>query len=111
MAAYSEVRAKHATLSTTTADTVTLTAPLARVQIVNLDATTAMYATVSQTGATPATAVAAADDTYVIPANGVLSLRTSATGFVTSVVGNGNAYSVVGYSSPNDGVAFTGAAA
>jgi hypothetical protein len=110
MAAISEIRAAHATLTTTTADTVTLTGSFAKVEIINRHISVPMYARVVSDGSTPTTAVSAADDTYVIPANGVLSLRVSGSGFVASVVGNANAYSVVGYDNPDDGVTFTGSA-
>lgn len=110
MATISEVRAKHATLSTTTADQVTLTGSFAKVQIINHDISVPLYATAVQNGATPTTAVSAADDTYVIPGNGVLTLRTSGKGFVASIVGNGNEYSVVGYDNLDDDLTFTGSA-
>lgn len=111
MAAYSEVRSKHATLTTTTVDTVVLTGSHAKVQIINHNASTAMYANVAVNGGTPSAVTSAVDDSYVIPPNGVLTLRSGGVGFSASIIGNGNAYSVVGYSSPSDDLTFTGAAA
>jgi D-arabinose 1-dehydrogenase-like Zn-dependent alcohol dehydrogenase len=110
MAAYTEIRSTHQTLTTTTADTVTLTGAYAKVEIINRHISVHMYAHVSNRGAAPTTAVSAADDTYVIPANGVLVLRTSGAGFACSVVGNANTYSVVGYDNPDDGITFKGSA-
>jgi hypothetical protein len=105
------VRSKHATLTTTAVDTVTLTGSFAKVEIINKDAAVAMYANVNFRGVTATTVSDALDDSYVIPANGVLSLKASGADFNCSLIGNGNAYSVVGYDNPGDGVAFTGAAA
>jgi hypothetical protein len=110
MAAYSEIRSTHQTLTTTTADSVTLLGTFAKVQIINRHISVPLYANVDLKGGTAATAVSAADDTYVIPANGALSLRTSGRQFHASIVGNANAYSVVGYDNLDDGVAFTGSA-
>jgi hypothetical protein len=110
MATLSKLRAAHATLSTTVADLVTLTGSFARVQIINRGISVPMYAFVAIAGETPTTATAAADNSYVIPGNGALTLRVSGDGFVASVVGNGNAYSIVGYDNLDDGVTFTGSA-
>jgi hypothetical protein len=110
MAAQTAIRAQHATLSTTTADTITLTGAFAKVEIINTHISVPMYAFVSHIAGTPTTPTSAVDDSYVIPANGVLSLKTSGAGFRAAVVGNGNTYSVVGYDNVDDGVMFTGSA-
>lgn len=88
MAAQTAVFAQHATLSGTTADTVTFTGTGSNIAVTNRDASVTLYFTVNG-----ATAVSAADETFV-----VLPLQTKIlTGqgiTVVSVVGNGNAYSV-----------------
>jgi len=87
MAAQTCVNAQHATLSTTTADSVTFSGTGANIAVTNRDASTTLYFRIDGT-----TAVSAADETFV-----VLPLQTkviSAAGTkVISVVGNGNAYS------------------
>ncbi len=93
MASYSEITSKHATLTSTTADTVTITGKWPYVEIINRDATAPMYATAGP--ATAVTAVAAADDTIYIPPGGSKVVRSYSGVF--SVVGNGNAYSVEGF--------------
>lgn len=91
MAAQTAVYSQHATLSGTTADSVTLSyRGGSELAVTNRDAATALYFTYNG-----ATAVADADETFV-----VLPLQTKvikAKGIdigVVSVVGNGNAYSV-----------------
>jgi hypothetical protein len=110
VAAYSELRSTHQTLTTTTADSVTLLGTFAKVQIINRHISVPLYAHVNMQGGTATTAVSAADDTYVIPANGALTLKTSGSEFHASIVGNGNGYSVVGYDNVDDDLTFTGSA-
>lgn len=87
MAAQTAIWAQHATLSGTTADSVTFSyRGGSSLAVTNRDATTTLYFTVNG-----ATAVSAADETFV-----VLPLQTKTVRFrdtVVSVVGNGNAYS------------------
>lgn len=91
MAAQTAIRTQHATLSGTTADSVTLSHTSgSELTVTNHDATTTLY--FRQDGTT---AVAAADETYH-----VLPLQTKTVPFqggVISVVGNGNVYSVETY--------------
>jgi hypothetical protein len=101
---YSAQRSVHNTLSSTIAHRVSLTGSFARVQLVNLDASEPLYAFVSLTGDTPDTVTAAVDDSFTVPAGGVLSWDVSGVGFGVSLVGDGNAYSVIGYDSPHGGV-------
>lgn len=87
MAAQTCNRAQHATLSGTTADSVTFSAFGSEIAVTNRDASVTLY--FRQDGTT---AVSAADETYV-----VLPLQTKVVPYqrgVVSVVGNGNAYSV-----------------
>jgi hypothetical protein len=91
MAAQTCKYAQHATLSGTTADSVTFTSAVdgGTVSVTNRDASNTLYFTVNG-----ATAVALADETYaVLPLQsfGVSVGPTSA--LVLSIVGNGNAYS------------------
>jgi hypothetical protein len=100
MASYTVRIAKHATLTTTTADLISLNGGLIGFEVVNKDASNAVYFTWTDDGSTPTTAVAAADDTdYVAAAGGsklVMCTPAGGVGIKVSVVGNGGAYSVVG---------------
>lgn len=99
MASITKAKAAHATLTGTTADTVAITG-YDRVAVINRSATEPLW--VAWEGdASPVTAVAAADDVeYVAPGVGsFIELDANGTGGgKLSVVGNGNAYSVVGVS-------------
>lgn len=90
MATYSATRAKNATLSTTTVDTITLNQKWEAVEITNADASNALYVRVDGTAAT-----AAGDDcTMILPASSkVIALGGSTT---VSIIGNGNVYSCEG---------------
>jgi hypothetical protein len=99
-----ERQAVHATLIGTAANVVTLTGSFARAQIVNHDAGEPLYVFASSTGATPPVVTAAEAGSRIVPAIGVLSMRVTGTGFVATVVGDGNSYSVVGYDNPGDGL-------
>lgn len=95
MATASATFSVHNTLSTTTADLITLTAPHDRVEVVNRHATEHLYFTIAPEGQTPTTAVGAADDTWVVPAGKSLIVESPGKrGCVISVVGNGNEYSL-----------------
>lgn len=96
MAAKTPARSVHATLTTTTADSITWTAggPYGTVIVSNRDATNVLYVRFDGT-----TAVGAADGTFAVAVNSArtFNLGSSAPSpAVLSVVGNGNAYSVEG---------------
>lgn len=95
MATYSEIHAKHATLSGTTADSVTITNKYPYLEIINRDTETALYVSAVPDG-TPTTAVSAADDTLYVPPSGSKVIRRPAGGAI-SVVGSANPYSVEGF--------------
>lgn len=103
MAAQTAVTAQHATLSGTTADTITLSGRITCVDVLNRAAAGGadMYANIAWSGATPTAPAALADDTRVIPAGGFITFQYQNGGIdasiVVQVVGNGNAYSVEGY--------------
>lgn len=90
MASLSAKVAKHATLTGTTVDTVTLTTPGRRVEILNRSATEILSVTID--GSTP---TALGDETYVVPASQVLTLPVPLSGCVVKIIGNGNPYSVM----------------
>lgn len=93
MAAKTPARSVHATLSTTTADSVTWTGggPYNRIQVTNGDATNLLYVRFDGV-----TAVAAADGTYKVPVSSTRTFNLEGAPAVISVVGNGGAYSVEG---------------
>lgn len=94
MATETHAKSIHATLSGTTADTVTITG-YDLVDIINRSSSEALW--VAYEGdASPTTAVAAADGTDYVAPGGFLRVDAGKGGI--SVVGNGNAYSVVGVS-------------
>jgi hypothetical protein len=97
-------RSYHAELTGTAAHDVTMLRSFDKVQIVNLDDTEPLHVYYTTTGATPPTAAAGIDDSYIIPALGVLSARCSGMGFVASIVGDGNEYSIVGHDNLQDGL-------
>lgn len=104
MAAVSAAKRAHATLSTTTADTVTLTSPCKEINVTNHILTAVPLYVTLKTGLTAAaavgatTAVSAADETYAIPPGATRTIfRSSKRVYVElSVVGNANPYSVEG---------------
>lgn len=92
MASYTDVRSKRATLSTTTADTVTLTldtpGPYAKLLVTNEHASELLSFTID--GTTP---TQGADDAYHVPAGKTLEVNIGgALNTVVTVVGNGNTY-------------------
>lgn len=91
MASLSAAKSKHATLSGTTVDTVTLTGGYEFVEILNRHATEILSVTTN--GVTP---TAAGDDTEVIPGGGSVVLEFSGATAAVKIIGNGNAYSVTG---------------
>lgn len=104
MAAVSGAKTAHATLSTTTADTVTLTSQVRQVRVTNHTDTVVVYCTVASgntaAGAAAAvvTAVAAADETISIaPHETKVVFQSTKPRYVAlSVVGNANVYAVEG---------------
>lgn len=95
MTAYSELRSKHATLSGTLADTVTLTGKWSYIEVINRDDEEDLWVSVDPDGA-PTAASAGADDTLYVPPLGSKIIKYGDG--VISVVGDGNAYSVEGFS-------------
>lgn len=101
MASYSVVSAKHATLSTTTQDTVTLTSAPHRVAVINRSGATALTVR-GQFGAPPSDITnAQEDDTEYVPEGGFIEIQLAPAGTAggssyVKVKGNGNDYSVIG---------------
>lgn len=94
MASYTDVRSKRATLSATTADTVTLTldtpGPNTKLLVTNESADQLLSFTVD--GTTP---TQGSDDAYHVPAGKTLELRLgSVNNTVVTVAGDGNTYIV-----------------
>lgn len=99
MATDSVSRSVTNTLSSTTADTVTITAQAAGqcvLVVVNHDDTNTIWFTWSEVGVAPAVAVAEADNTFpVLPGSSTsVRLPRSTLSTVVSVVGNGDKYTV-----------------
>jgi len=91
MADLTAVKAKHATLTGTTADKITLSSRADWVNVNNHSTTERL--TVIFGGSTAPTAMQ--DDSYVVPANGSLLLPYPGSApLVVRLVGNGNVYSV-----------------
>lgn len=94
MATDSAVRSVSNTLSTTVADTVTLTQAWPAIEVTNADATNDVW--VRQDGTT---AVALADNNTRVPAgtSKVISASVSSAGtIIVSIVGNGGGYTIEG---------------
>lgn len=107
MAAVAGNKSAHATLSTTTADTVTLNESARQVRVTNHHATVILYCTIktarTAAGAVGATtAVAQADETIGIAPYQTKTVMRSARPVYCelSVVGNANPYSVEGTKTP-----------
>lgn len=95
MATDTHAKSVHNTLTGTTADTVTITG-YDVVDIINRTGTAPLYVRY-EGDASPTTAVAEADGTDVVMPGGFLRVDAGMGGI--SIVGDGNAYSVVGVSS------------
>lgn len=92
MASYTVVSSKYATLSGSTADTVTLSLDQldeAVIAVTNLDSAQLLSFTVN--GSTP---TQGADDAHHVPPNGTFHAHGGYYHTVVQVVGNGNAYIV-----------------
>ena len=99
MATYTAIRAKTATLTGTTVDTVTLSG-LGRynqVEVVNVSGATALYVRWGENTATAPTA--GGDDCYVVLAGGSLTFPTGGglSQVVVKVIGNGNQFNVAAF--------------
>lgn len=95
MANLTAASAKHATLTSTTVDTVTLTGSFQSFEVVNRHATEVLWVTYGE--AAPADPTAGGDDCIFVPAAGVVTLDADGK-VVVKILGNGNAYSVQGVS-------------
>lgn len=107
MAALTQKGAKtcHGTTTSTTAETFGLTQPVKRLDIVNRD-TDPCYVTLTLAATDPGdtdagltTAVAAADETFVVPPISTVTIfRSPRAAFVRgSIIGNASPYSIQGY--------------
>lgn len=90
MTAQSAARAQHATLSAGSEDVVTLSAPNSGVEVINRSAAGIIYARFDNVAA-----VAAADETYVVPPGMVLTWPWP-TSIVRLISATADAYSVQG---------------
>lgn len=95
MAAQTCIQAQHATLTTTTADTILFSGNGGYFRITNRDASVALYCSIpARIVADLVTPVSAADDTFYIAAGSSLILKKPFNFKAIAVVGNANAYSV-----------------
>jgi hypothetical protein len=88
MAAQTCIHTKHATLSTTTADTIKFSGAGSTLAITNRDATNTLYFRFDGV-----TAVAAADETFVVMPSQTKTVQVRGTPPLVSVVANGGGYS------------------
>lgn len=99
MATSTVARASHATLSTTTVDTVNLTDLLTRVNVINRTGTADLTVTWA-TGGAAANPVALAAETLLVPAGQSLTFAVGGSSSLqrtqVKVLGDGNGYSVQG---------------
>lgn len=96
MADFTVAVAKHATLTGTAADTVTLTQSYGTVEVLNRGSTNYLFVTYGR-GTGVATPVSAGDDTLAVAPRSVLSIRVPGrNNTVVKVVGDGDPYSVQG---------------
>jgi len=95
MAALTGSLTKHATLSATTVDSITLSAAgSGRFEVVNRDGTNTIWVTFSRTG-TPTDPVASADNTRVLPPNSSKEYYCFGdSNLIVKILGNGGSYSV-----------------
>lgn len=96
MATESTAKSVHNTLSGTTADKITITG-FRFVDVINRSATEPLYVSCDGT-ANPTTAVAAANGTDYVAPGGFVRVDAGSDRGAVSIVGNSNAYSVVGVS-------------
>lgn len=104
MATYSVTRAKNATLTGTTVDTVTIKGTYQKVEILNRDATNTVWVTLTPANVPnvanlPIDPVAAADEAFPVPPSTAFIYShdgASALSYKVKILGNGGAYSVIG---------------
>ncbi len=101
MASYSAVRSVHKTLTGTTVDTITLTGTIKKVAVLNRAAAGAadLSITHGEAGTTPAAPTALVDDSEFVAPGGFVELNpllSPGDSVVVKIIGNGNAYSVIG---------------
>lgn len=100
MASHTVETAKHSTTTAATVDTITFNGFARYVQIVNRDATDALYVTLGSVNVAPAAPTAAGDDTLVVMPNSSLTVAyptpAAGKGAVVKVIPGANtpAYSV-----------------
>lgn len=99
MANYSVSRSKHATLTTTTPDVVTLTGVVSMVQVINRTGAAPLYFKVGSTD--PGSFVSEADDTLCVMPGVTADVPWGAGGAVVRVVGSANAYTVQAVTNPH----------
>lgn len=96
MASISKAAAAHATLTGTTADTVTLTQGFNAVEVINRS-TAGISVTYGANAADVPTPTLLGDNTLYVPPGAVVTLDANGRGnFTVKVVGDGDAYSVQG---------------
>jgi hypothetical protein len=106
MATYDDLKAEHQTLSTTTQDTVKLTQFWPYIEIENKSTSTALYFSQTDTSiasADPGTEYVAPGTSVIVPAvqqAGGIPGNTTTPPHIVYLVGNGNAYGVVGTNGP-----------
>jgi hypothetical protein len=101
MASSTVANAKHATLSSTTQDTVTITDPVTSVVVLNRSGAGPLSVRVGRSPVPSNITTLLEDDTEYVPAGGYVELvptgnRGDATDVVVKIKGDGNAYSVIG---------------
>lgn len=95
MAAQTCVQSQHATLTTTTADTILFSGNGPYIRIINKDASTALYASAPAIDvAALTTPVSAADNTFYVAPGTSVTMKMPFNFKAIAVVGNGNAYGV-----------------
>lgn len=99
MASYEVFKAKHATLTGTTVDTVEVTGYWRYLEVLNRDGAVPLWVTSSTDPAhAPADPVAEADDVDYVPVGSVVQIAhpvKATTPWTVKVRGNGNGYSVI----------------
>ena len=95
MAALTAAVSKHATLTGTTVDSVTLTQGFRSIEVINRDSTDYLWITYGASA--PADPTSGGDDTLVVPPASALTIdANNRANFVVKILGDGGAYSVQG---------------
>lgn len=92
MANYEVLKSKHASLSTTNEDVVTVLGSIRTITVLNHDASNLLYFNVGAVD--PGAVTSAADNSYCVPVSGEVTVKLSSHGAVVRLIGSGNAYSV-----------------